>query len=280
MNIKRLVAIALILVLALSLTACGGNGGTATGEGNTANPPATTPGETPNGNKDPCPCCPDCNQKECECAECGGNNNNDCKCKLPGGDDVYPPLTFDIEIETALSDDECNYDGCGMDTLGKATVTMNYIDGKTGYLGSAEGSGVTTKNGTHEMAVKYTVAYGDLPDYTFTVQLSVPSKDKTYVGVDGNYQTVLIGIDKLGPDEATIDWTPWGGGHETGPSFLSFIQQGFLEDAGPSDVGTAYPDMDTGFLTFEMPLMNEPVRVLFTWGEVLYIYITLTPISQ
>ena len=268
MNTKRLIAIALILILTLSLTACGG--------GN----PATTPGETPSGKDDPCPCCSNCIQEECECAKCGDSDG--CKCKLPdGGDDVHPPLTYNIEIETELMCDECNFDGCGMITSGSAIVTMNFIDRKTGYWGrSADGTGVTAKNGTHELAVKKTVAYGDLPNYRFTAELSVPSDHKTYVGTDGDYKTIFVSVDKFGPDEATIDWTAWGGGPETAPSFLSFIYQGLLEYAEPSDVGTAYPDPDTGSFIFEMPLMDSPIRVLFTWGEVLCVYITLTPTSE
>jgi hypothetical protein len=275
MKMKRILIVALALILVVALAACGGGGDGGSGSSGGGNTPASPANS---GGEDPCPCCPDCSQKkDCVCKVCGDNDDYDCKCSAPGGE--HPSITYGIEIETALGDDECNYDDCGMDTLGKATVTMNYIDSKTGYLGSAEGSGVTTKNGTHEMAVKYTVAYGDLPDYTFTVQLSMPSNDKTYVGVDENYQTILVGVNKLGPDVATIDWTDWGGGPVTGPSFLSFIQQGLLEDAAPSDVGTAYPDMNTGLLTFEMPLMDTPIRVLFAWGEILDIYITLTPVD-
>ena len=58
MNTKRFTAIALILMLALSHAAYGLS-------------------DTPSG-KDPCPCCPDCVQEECVCAECGDSDN--CKC--------------------------------------------------------------------------------------------------------------------------------------------------------------------------------------------------------
>ena len=74
---KKLLAITLTLMVALSLAACGG-GGTPPGI-NTTKPPATTP----SGNDEPCPCCPDCNQEECECAECSGNDVYDCKCAAP-----------------------------------------------------------------------------------------------------------------------------------------------------------------------------------------------------
>jgi hypothetical protein len=112
-EMKKIFAIVLAIILALSLlTACkdavnapngggnsgggnsggsnsGGNSGAPSGGGNSAptnppsNPPATTPSATPSGDADPCPCCPDCIQKECECIECGENDKYDCECKLP-----------------------------------------------------------------------------------------------------------------------------------------------------------------------------------------------------
>ena len=65
---KKLASIALAMVCALSLlTACGSGGSAPT-------PPSS-------GNVDPCPCCPNCIQEECECAECGDSDG--CKCSLP-----------------------------------------------------------------------------------------------------------------------------------------------------------------------------------------------------
>ena len=44
-------------------------------------------------NDDPCPCCPNCIQKDCECIECG--DSDDCECKLPNGGEFDWIIVFD-----------------------------------------------------------------------------------------------------------------------------------------------------------------------------------------
>ena len=296
--LRKVLFLAFVVVLALvMLTACSGGsvyttgsgdsnapsgGSNAQGGGNAPSggdssqkPPAKPAGETPGGNADPCPCCPECVQTECACERCA--DSDDCKC-TPGN--LLPlSITYDMEIEVELVCHECGYDGCGVVTSGSARVTMNLIDSKTGYFGSAEGFGETLKNGMHELAVKYDVVPGDLSEYGFTAQLSIISDKATFVGADGNYIPVLVGLDKLGAGESTYDFTAWGGTPHTIPSILHEFVQELLRNPHPSDVGTAYPDPGTGFFIFEMPLMEAPIRVLFTWGEHYYIYITLIPVD-
>ena len=293
MKTKRAIIIILTLILALSLISCGvgsntpgsnvpGGDGTASADGGDAptggdNNKSGENEDPLNENKDPCPCCPDCIQEECGCEKCA--NSNKCKC-TPGGGDDFPPLTFNVEIVVDLTDPDCNFEGCGMSISGSAVVTMNFIDRVTGYMGtSAEGVGVTTRNGSHETAVKNDVIPGNLPFYEFTTQLSIPGDYKAYAGVDGDYTTILVGIDSFGPDEITYDFSAWGGKTESGPSPIHGTFDYLLHNPLPADVGTAYSDPDLGLLIFEMPLMDTPITVIFTWGEDLYVYITLSPVG-
>jgi len=295
---KKSLYLALLIVLALLLlTACGGNSGyppyTPDSGGNNASSGGSNASSaddngqsggdngqsggdnTPSGGEDPCPCCPDCIQLECSCEKCA--DSDDCKC-TPGN--LLPlSITYDIEIEVELVCHECGYDGCGVITSGSARVTMNFIDYRTGYFGSAEGYGKTLKNGMHELAVRFEVVPGDLSDYGFPAQLSIISHEKSFAGVDGDYVTVLVGLSKLGADESTYDFTAWGGAPHTSPSILREFVREMLRDPHPSDVGKAYPDPETGLIIFEMPLMDTPITVLFTWGEHYYIYITLIPVD-
>ena len=263
---KKILVIAVVLILVISLAACGG--GSEGGTGGDSGSGTTSGGEDTAGvDEHNCPCDPECTNKECE----GGAK---CKC---GTDEEYPPLTYNIEIEAELTcDEECGLDGCGMDTFGMARVTMDYIDSNTGYFGKGEGSGATTRNGMHELAVKFAVVPGSLPDFEFTAQLSVPSDNKTFFGVDEDYQTMLLSVDRIGPDETTYDFSAWGGGIEPAPGLLNFTYWG---ETFPSDVGTAYNDLDTGLMVFELPLTNEPITVLFMWGDYVSINVTLTPVD-
>ena len=282
MRMKKAIAITLIIILALSLlTACKG-GGTSGGTGSSlpaeATPPLTEPDEPPGSApepNDPCPCCPDCIQEECDCNKCADSDK--CKC-ASGSLSDYPPITYDIEIAADLTCLECSYDGCGMDTFGTVRVTMSWIDDQTGYFGSAEGLGETVKNGTH--VNREGVAPGDLPPYYFTAHLFVPSEGKTFTGPGDGYQTVFLGIDRVSPDEATIDWSNWGAGKVTAISYLTFVIEDLFADPGPSDTGTAYPDPDTGLIIFEMPLMDTPIAVIFSWNGILNFTITLIPVDD
>ena len=286
---KKALAMILVIILALSLLTACGRGGTsggsdgASGGDNISAPSEGTlspvdPAESPElmqEPKDPCPCCPDCIQVECGCEKCA--DSDDCKC-TPGSLSDYPPITYDIEIAADLTCLECSYEGCGMDTFSTVRVTMNWIDDQTGYFGSAEGLGETIKNGTH--VNREGVAPGDLPPYDFTAHLFIPSEEKTFSGIGDDHKTVFVGINKVSPDEATIDWSNWGAGKVTATSYLTFVIEDLFADPGPSDTGTAYPDPDTGLIIFEMPLMDTPIGVIFSWNGILNFTITLIPVVE
>jgi len=46
--------------------------------------------------EDPCPCCPECIQEECDCEECA--DSDDCKCSVPGGE-----ADWTISFENAMA---------------------------------------------------------------------------------------------------------------------------------------------------------------------------------
>jgi hypothetical protein len=242
-------------------------------------PPALSPEDTDDPEDedetdiDPCPCCPDCNQEECECAECG--DNNDCECKMPGGF-APPALTYDIVIYTnylcPYHDDSSN---CGFQTNGTASVTMNFIDSETGYWGSSsDGIGETIKAGYCD-AKKASKVLGDLRSYEFTAQLSI----------FGDQKAILVGVDRLGSEWFYFNWGVWGEGlvdMESG-SIIAFFFQFMMENPVPPENGlVVYPDLETGLLIFEVPLIEGEYMQgqQFMWkGEAdLFITITLTPL--
>lgn len=138
MHTKRFTVVALTLMLALSLAACG-DGGAQGGDNNATAPPTTAPSATPSGNDDPCPCCPDCNQEECECAECGGNLSKDCECKLP--DDGEADWTVAFENATASSPNK------NLPKYFIENYTLNFTATKQGgytMIGSYTGTGFLT----------------------------------------------------------------------------------------------------------------------------------------
>jgi len=262
MNTKRFISIALILVLAFSFVACNNN---------VINPPVTTPHETPSGNDDPCPCCPDCIQEDCECEECA--DSKDCKCGS-GSLDEYPPLTYDVEIHFELMHDGCGFDDCGFETIGRARVMMDYIDSTTGYSGSSpDGSGNTFRNANHEVENKNALAPGDLPDYDFTAQLSIPADKKV----------IRVGVNRLGPDEATYDWSAFEGlGIHTSPTPFNQFLLYMFEQPNPFEYGAVvYPEPDTGLLIFEVPLIEgtDMQGQQYKWDNI-FISITLTPVNR
>jgi predicted small secreted protein len=262
-EMKKTLAIALAMLLALfMLTACGGGvggngGGGSSGGGSTAAPAVSS-------DDDKCLCDPECTNKKCE----GGDK---CKC---GTDGERPPLTYDIWIEVAnmcpVHDDSY---GCGIITNGTARVTMNFIDSKTGYRGSSsDGIGETIKNGMCNTEVGG-LAPGDLRIYDFSAQLSVP----------GDNKNILVGIDRLGPDEFTYDYSVWEGLEiTTSQSFFSYFFQHMMENSTPPEYGlVAYPDPDAGLLIFEVPLIEDSDNQgqQYKWGDI-FISITLIPVTE
>jgi|GEM_PF-5657357 len=259
---KKWIALLLAALMMFSLAACGEevntpDDGNSTSAGNTS---------TPNG-KDPCDCCPDCNQEECECAECG--DSTDCKCKLPGGG-ANPPLTYDIEIDVKNLCPDCgDSTGCGMIVKGTSRVTMNFIDSKTGYLGSSTtGTGKTVKNGMHSTEG---LIVGDLPSYKFNAQLSL----------SGDHKTISVGFDRLGPDEFFYKYSiAKGCEDQTSQSFCSWFFQWMMDKPIPAENGlVVYPDTEKGLLIFELPLKEgeDKPGQQFKW-ENIFISITLTPV--
>ena len=166
MSIKRLMTIVLTMVLALTLlTACPfgsdtPDGGTSGGGDVAAPPEATpTPTETPVPTpepKDPCPCCPDCIQEECECVECG--DSDDCKCKLPGS---VGSFTFLVEIDI----NQIDSGGKSIISFVEATVLLDDFN-STGWFGGTEVSGEHTYLGWEYEEVILCW------DYVFSVKLS------------------------------------------------------------------------------------------------------------
>ncbi|MCL1895992.1 MAG: hypothetical protein FWG03_05540 [Clostridiales bacterium] len=166
---KKFFVLGVVIVMTLFLlAACGGGsagGDDSAGGGGTA-APATEAGD------DPCPCCPDCIQEECECAECGDSDG--CKCRLPGG--PGGPYTFLVEIDTNFVGSL----GQVYRTTGTATVTLDDFD-SSGWFGSAEGYGVYSDWGKDYQELE------EATDYDFTVRLSNfdPEKgDSIKVGAD------------------------------------------------------------------------------------------------
>jgi len=241
---KKWIALLLAVLMMFSLAACGEDKDTPAG--NTS---------TPNGG-DPCVCCPDCIQKECECAECG--DNTDCKCKLPGGSALTYDIVIDVENSCPYHDDSSS---CGIITKGTARVTMNGS--------SSDGNGETIKNGMCGGEPPKTTN-GDLRSYEFTAQLSI----------SGDNKTILVGFDRLGPEEYTYNYSIWEGLEDsTSQSFFSFFFQQMMKNPTPPENGlVVYPNLETGLLIFEVPLIEgKGTEQQFKWGDNISISITLTP---
>jgi hypothetical protein len=264
---KKLIAIALVMMLALILlSACG----VSSDKPRSSNNAASGNTSSTQGGEDPCDCCPDCNQEECECTECG--DSSDCKCKLPGG--LAPALTYDIVIDVEiLCPIHADSADPGIVSNGTARVTMNFIDSKTGYLGSSsDGAGETIANHMCDLEPVYYIP-GDLRSYEFTAQLSI----------SGDQKTILVGLDRLGPDELFYNYSIWEGLEDgTSQSVFSFFFQEMMGDHFvPPEYGlVVYPDLETGLLVFEVPLIEgeDMQGQQFKWGDNIFISITLTPV--
>ncbi|MCL1830218.1 MAG: hypothetical protein FWG21_02180 [Oscillospiraceae bacterium] len=132
MNTKKIIAIVLILMLALPLAACGGGNNAPTNP--PSNPPAETPGVTP-GNDDPCPCCPNCNQEECVCEECGGNDEYDCVCAVPDLGGIWTISFMDVTDSSP---------SVGADGFLAYDITLSFVASSLnegGFLGQYSGEG-------------------------------------------------------------------------------------------------------------------------------------------
>jgi predicted small lipoprotein YifL len=199
LKMKKVIALLLAALMLFSLAACNG--------GNNANPPANS--GTPRGNNntpnnvDPCDCCPDCDQKKCECAECGGNS--DCECSAPSGG-IHPPLTYDIGIRIELlkdTDGDCPYPAdCRFTTSGAAKVTMDWADSNNGYFGtSGDGFGEYVYFGSHYWDSDGKKMLGHVAPgttFNFSAMLSIPNT--------GNDNVIKVGFNFSGEGDVTMNW--------------------------------------------------------------------------
>jgi hypothetical protein len=271
MKKNRLIVLIFVLILAiLAMTACGGGGGGGGGNGSGGNNAAPVSKDS----EDPCPCCPECIQKECECAECG--ERADCKCKMPPGGGGS--ITYDVVIDMAfLCPIHADSADPGIVSKGTARVTMNFIDSKTGYQGSSsDGAGEMIANHMCDLDPTYYIP-GELGSYEFTAQLSVP----------GDHQNILVGLDRLGPDELFYHYSVAEGLKDqySQSAFAFFFQEMMGGHFVPPDDGLlVYPDPEAGLLIFEVPYVEgeDMQGQQFVWSdegrESIIITITLTPV--
>ena len=141
---KKAFAIMLVLTLLISLAACGGDGGGGGGDGGgggTTAPPA---------NEDPCPCCPECVQKECVCEECGDNDEYDCICAAP---DVGGSWTISF-IDVTDSAPQVGAEGMFAQdiTLSFEASNLSVGDFSGQYSGEGKMMGVQDSSGYEAMA--------------------------------------------------------------------------------------------------------------------------------
>ncbi|MCL1830219.1 MAG: hypothetical protein FWG21_02185 [Oscillospiraceae bacterium] len=229
MNIKRFISIALMLILAFSLVACGG--GSTPPRENATNPPPTTPGATPSDKDDPCPCCPNCVQKDCECAECG--DSEDCECELPGNDDTQ----YDWRI---FGEGEQPFTTPGMMGMNKMIVKLDLVK-----QGDATPAGTYT--GTlyfwhHEMTPELMQSvgatgdsYNEFESDSFTVDIISDIQNKEWL-----YQTQEINVTITSVTDVTI--------------------------AGRKQQVTDYPSQSVKFV-FDINIETGETRMAFTLGK-------------
>jgi len=271
---KKLLIIALMLILVLSLAACGGSGGGGDNGGSAGGGGAAAPAAA--GDDDPCPCCPNCIQKECECIECGDNDKYDCKCKLPGGGSI----TYNIEIKNKWVDIDstCPYPGeCGMESIALATVTMGPTG--TGYSGTASGTGEYLWYNSHYWDSEGRVMLGKVAPGTafdFKAMLAIPNPNP------GN--VIRVGFDFSGEADVTMNWPngevlPHPGGMERVWSMFSGIYYMFGEefhDESLIDSSTFEYDPDSRFVILGLPLTDGVIEKTFTWDGLTSVSMTIT----
>jgi len=261
---------AALMMLSL-LTACGEDSSTPD-DGN-----STPAGNTSVSNgEDPCSCCPDCIQEECDCVECG--DNADCKCKLPGG-----LLTYKVQkkIEFNCTQPDCPFHE-KIEISGEATTTVG--------SGSAEGTAQYDSYGQHGLAGKPGVlVFETLPSYSFNTQLSVSPTNKN---------NIVVGFDRMGLTEETLvapDGKIWG--PLPGVIYMCFhgiFDNGFTPDQAGYTIdsktglcvfnekwgGWAY-DPGTKLMLFELPMSDGTIQKTFSRSGVngsLNLTIILTPV--
>ena len=271
---KRFFIAMMVIALMLSLmTGCGGGGAGGGGGGGDNAAPAG------NESEDPCSCCPDCVQKECECVECG--ERDICECKMPRGGG---PLTYDIAIETEYWDQDptCPFpDECGIVSNSSAKVTMEWDDSRNGYFGtSQDGVGEYLHFGSHYWdSLGHEILGHASPGTTFkfSAMLDIPD-----AGKDG---VIRVGLDFSGEDEVTMNWSNgevlpfWG--------MMGMIHGWFsgtytmlgkeMDTSGILDPGTFEYDKDLGMFILELPLKDGDIQKTFEWSRGLSMTITLTP---
>ena len=139
---KRILVVILVVLLGFSmLTSCSlvetlrniGSKDTPTSSGDKVS-------EDNDKTDDPCPCCPNCIEKDCECIDCGDSNN--CECMLPSGNG---PFMFKVEIDSSLNKDyrsemESNGYTAGYSTRSETVVTLNESN-DSGWFGIGNGNG-------------------------------------------------------------------------------------------------------------------------------------------
>jgi len=245
---KRIAVIAGILVVAFAisfgLAACSGSGGNipsggnngASGNGNAA-VPTTAPSATPSGNDDPCPCCPDCIQKECECAECGENDDYDCECKLPGGGGAF---TFLVETKVTTKADATMI---VYNTFGEATVTLDQFE-ESGFYGVGEGIGRYSDwfGGFNGDAVLLEAETG----YEFTVKLLNFDPRKS--------DSITVGINRFSADKERFE----SDGVIVEGVYTSLLFQMFRTDI---------LDKETGLYMFELPMKDGVATQSWNYAE-------------
>ena len=214
MKIKRLLLIIFAFILTFSLIACGGDdGGTSSGDVETTptetTPPPTGTPEPTKEPEDPCPCCPDCKQEECECVECG--NNDDCECKLPfdigtftiiaeGTDkhieNEYAKFDYTLTLSATNEGDSLFGDYIG-------TGWMQMVHDEADYLLAMDGQMISSK----------LVVDGQLSNIRFTLERPQPGDDQNIVAKgSGKMQwnnTVLESV-AVTADGDSVEW-PWAG---------------------------------------------------------------------
>ena len=223
---KRFFIAMMVIALMVSLmTGCGGRGGGSGGDNETGGKPIQV--GSING-EDPCECCPDCVQLECDCEECV--DSADCKCGAGGGG--VGSYTYKVEFYAYVAGWRPIHK-----TYGIATVTMDQTDA-SGYFGSAPGEGEYT-----EELIPETGQVEKTFDFTAKLKDYVPT----------NAETITVGLDRIGakevtnyakdsPDELVL------GLPDMGNVILALLARDYMDPSSDP------LDMDTWLFNFPVPM--------------------------